>query len=66
MDFQNLNTADGENSGESIKINFNNVNTFAHALEQKVFFGKLAISQKLEEILECCQKDLNKESKIFY
>ena len=49
--------ADGEKSGESITINFNNVNAFAHVLEQKVFFGKLAISQKLEDISKCCQKD---------
>ena len=31
-------------------MNFNNVNAYAHALELKVFFGKFAISQKIQEI----------------
>ena len=51
--------ADGEKSGESITINFNNLNAFAHALEQKAIFVKLAISQKLEDISKCCQKDFS-------
>ena len=58
MDFQNSKLADGEKSGESITIDFNNIYPSMHALEQlKEFFGKLAISQKLEEISKCCQKD---------
>ena len=50
MDFQNSKLADGEKSGESITIYFNNIYLPLHALELKEFFGKLAISQKLEEI----------------
>ena len=45
-------------------MNFNNVNACAHALEQKSFFEKLAISQKLQEISKCCQKDFCSEWKI--
>ena len=31
-----------------------------YALELSEFFGKLAVSQKLEEISKCCQKDFLK------
>ena len=53
--FKNWQTA--KNQENPLHINLNNVNAFAHALEQIVFFGKLAVSQKLEEISKCCQKD---------
>ena len=60
--------AEGKKSGGSITINFYNVNAFAHALEQKVFFGKFAISQKIEEISKCCQnkKYFTKSSSSYY
>ena len=41
---------DSEKSGESIVMNFNNVYACMHALEQKIFFWKLTISQKVQEI----------------
>ena len=61
MDFQNSKLGDSEKSGESTAMNFNNANACAHALEQKSFFEKLAISQKLQEISKCCQKDFCSE-----
>ena len=56
MDFQNSKLADGEKSEESITIDFYTIYPSMHALELKEFFGKLAISQKLEEISKCCKK----------
>ena len=53
--------ADGEKSGESITIDFNNIYLPVHALELKEFFGKLAIPQKLEELSKCCQNDFLSE-----
>ena len=50
MDFQNSKMADGKQSVDSITIDFNNIYLPMHALELKEYFGKLAISQKLEEI----------------
>ena len=61
--FQKL--AGGAKSGESFTINFNNIYLPVHALELKDFFGKLAISQKLEEISKCCQKDFYRYKKYF-
>ena len=57
MDFQNSKIGRQQKSGESITIDFNNIYPPVHALELKEFFGKLAISRKLEEISKCCQKD---------
>ena len=57
MDFQNSKTGRQQKSGISITIDFNNIYLPVHALELKEFFGKLALSQKLEEISKYCQKD---------
>ena len=38
MDFQNSKLTDGEKSGESIKIDFNNIYPPMHALELEDFF----------------------------
>ena len=59
--FKIQNPGDSEKSGESIAMNFNNVNACTHVLEQKLFFGKLAISQKLPEISICYQNDFCSE-----
>ena len=57
MDFQIQKLGDSEKSGESTVMNFNNANACVHALEQKSFFEKLAIYQKLQEISKCYQND---------
>ena len=57
MDFQNWETGRWQKIRRIHHNWFQDIYPPVHALELKEFFGKLAMSQKLDEMSKCCQKD---------